>query len=81
MGNQEVELKSVLVKTGEIRIRPVSELILLYQHWFPGFDDIQWLYKSYHWGMLGEVPKKSFSTIFAISYVLNCSEIKSIIAV
>ena len=33
------------VKTGELQIRSIPELMVLYQSQFPGFDNVVWLYK------------------------------------
>lgn len=42
------------ITTGEICIRFLPELIVLQQCQCPGFENVLWLYKAYHWGKLGE---------------------------
>lgn len=37
----------------EIGIWPLPELIVLYQHQFPGFDNVQWLCKKLSLGEAG----------------------------
>ena len=47
-------------------MRSVLELIALYQHQFPGFDNVLWL-PYYHWQNLNEGYMGTFYTIFALS--------------
>ena len=37
--------ESMHIKTGQIRVRYIPDLIVLYECQFPGFDNVQWLYK------------------------------------
>lgn len=44
MDNQDVG-GSMHVKTGQVRVRSIPDLIVLYECHFPDFDKVQWLFK------------------------------------
>ena len=48
-----MSLKRIQVKTDQVSMRSVFELIALYQCQFPGFDNVLWL-RYYHWQNLEE---------------------------
>lgn len=60
------------VKTDEIQVGSTPEFIVLFQHQFPGFDNILWLYKVLSLGLAGRSVYGN-CTIFATS----CASIQS----